>query len=79
MNPQGKKTFAMVNYGKCDPKQCDPENGICAAVKACPQKVIIQIDGVFEQPMINHDLCQGCWECIEACPLGAIYIKEIGI
>ena len=79
MAPQGKKIFAMVDYKNCAPEQCDSENGICAAVKSCPHKVIIQIDGVFEQPMINQELCQGCWECLEACPLGAIYIKEIGI
>ncbi len=76
---QGKKRFAMVSYEKCDPGQCDPEKGICAAVAACSHKVIIQLDGVFEPPMINQDLCQGCWDCIEACPLEAIRIKEIGI
>ncbi|MBS3759787.1 MAG: 4Fe-4S binding protein [Desulfobacterales bacterium] len=78
MSPQGKKTFAMIDYEKCDPRQCDPENGKCPAVEACPHKVIKQLDGVFEQPMIFQDLCQGCWECIEACPLEAIHIKEIG-
>lgn len=78
MSPQGKKTFAMVDFEKCDPRRCDPENGICAAVAACSHKVIKQMDGPFEPPMIFHDLCQGCWECIEACPLGAVYIKEIG-
>jgi ATP-binding cassette subfamily E protein 1 len=36
------------------------------------------MDGPFEQPMIFMDLCQGCWECIEACPLDAIYIKQMG-
>ena len=79
MSLKGKKTFATLDYENCDPNQCDPENGTCVAIKACSHKVIIQIDGAFEQPMINHELCQGCWECIEACPLGAIYIREIGI
>lgn len=76
---QGKKAFAMVDYEKCDPGRCDPENGICAAVAACPHKVIKQMDGAFEQPMIFQDLCQGCWECIEACPMDAIQIKHVGI
>jgi len=79
MGVQGKKTFAVVDYKTCDPNLCDPETGKCAAAKACPQKIIIQIDGVFEQPMINHELCQGCWECFDACPLGAIYRREVGV
>jgi ATP-binding cassette subfamily E protein 1 len=29
--------------------------------------------------MIFQDLCQGCWECIEACPMDAIQIKHVGI
>jgi len=78
MSLQAKKTFATVDYERCSPRQCDPENGICAAVAACPHKVIKQMDGPFEQPMIFMDLCQGCWECIEACPLDAIYIKQMG-
>lgn len=78
MGIQAKKVFAMVDYEKCNPRQCDPENGICAAVDACSHKVIKQLDGAFEQPMIFQDLCQGCWECIEACPLGAIQMKEVG-
>ncbi len=78
MNFQAKKTFAMIDYNTCNPRECDPENGICAAVDACSHKVIKQMDGPFEQPMIFHHLCQGCWECMEACPFDAIYIKRLG-
>jgi len=78
MNFQAKKTFAMIDYNTCSPGKCDPENGICAAVDACSHKVIKQMDGPFEQPMIFHHLCQGCWECMEACPFDAIYIKRLG-
>jgi ATP-binding cassette subfamily E protein 1 len=35
-----------------------------------------QIDGPFEPPMVFQDMCMGCWECIEACPLGAVSIRE---
>lgn len=75
MNP--KKSFAIVIYQKCQPKQCDPETGRCAAVKACAQKVIKQIDGLFEPPIIFQDLCMGCWDCLEACPLEAIERKHV--
>ena len=77
MITQSKKTFAMIVYDICAPKQCDPENGICAPVSACTHKVIKQIDGAFEPPLIFQDLCMGCWDCIEACPLGAVQIKQV--
>jgi len=77
MNIQAKKTFAMVDYDLCNPGKCDPENGRCASVSACTHKVIKQIDGVFEQPIIFQDMCMGCWDCIEACPLNAIVMKQV--
>ncbi|MDY6823426.1 MAG: 4Fe-4S binding protein [Thermodesulfobacteriota bacterium] len=77
MNMQPKKVFAMVDYEICNPRECDPENGICPAVGACEHKVIKQIDGPFEPPMIFHDMCMGCWDCIEACPLDAISMKQV--
>jgi ATP-binding cassette subfamily E protein 1 len=77
MNLQAKKVFAVVYYAQCDPEQCDPEKGICAAAQSCSYKVVKQIDGAFEPPMVFQDMCMGCWECIEACPLGAVGIKEV--
>lgn len=67
----------MVDYGKCNPKECDPDKGVCAAVAACTHKVLKQIDGVFESPMVFQDMCMGCWDCIEACPFEAIEMKHI--
>lgn len=72
-----KKTFAMVDFDKCRPGGCDPENGRCVSAKACTHKVFKQIDGPFEQPMIFQDMCMGCWDCIEACPLDAVYIHHV--
>lgn len=72
MSLQSKKTFALVDYGRCDPRGCDPEKGTCASASACPRKVIKQIDGLFEQPIVFQDLCMGCWDCIEACPMSAV-------
>jgi translation initiation factor RLI1 len=77
MNIQSKKSFAMVDYERCNPRECNPENGVCAAVSACTHKVIKQLDDVFQPPIIFQDICMGCWDCIEACPLDAIQIKHI--
>ncbi|MCF8120711.1 MAG: 4Fe-4S binding protein [Deltaproteobacteria bacterium] len=67
----------MVDYAICTPQKCDPDQGICAAVSACTHKVIKQIDGFFEPPMLFQDLCMGCWDCMEACPLDAIQRKHV--
>ncbi len=77
MNFQSKKSFAIVNYERCNPRACNPEKGVCASVSACSRKVIKQIDGVFEPPIIFQDICMGCWDCIEACPLNAIEVKHV--
>jgi translation initiation factor RLI1 len=74
---QSKKSFAMVDYEKCNPQKCNPEEGKCPSASACTHKVLKQIDGLFEQPMIFYDLCLGCWDCIEACPLEAVQIKHV--
>lgn len=74
---QPKKTFAAVNYTICSPKKCDPEGGRCAAAPSCEHKVIKQIDGAFEQPMVFQHMCMGCWDCIEACPLDAVYVLNV--
>jgi translation initiation factor RLI1 len=74
---QSKKSFAAVNYDICNPNTCDPEEGRCASATACTHKVMKQIDGFFEQPMIFQDMCMGCWDCIEACPLKAVYAMHV--
>lgn len=77
MNMQGKKSFATVDYEKCEPRKCSPDEGICAAAAACTHRVMKQIDGRFEPPIVFQDLCMGCWDCIEACPLEAVQIRHI--
>lgn len=74
---QPKKSFSLIDYEICEPKNCNPNEGICPAVAVCSHKVIKQLDGVFQSPMIFQDMCMGCWDCIEACPLDAIKIKNI--
>ena len=74
---QSKKSFATINYEVCNPGKCNPDEGICPAAKACKHKVIKQIDGAFEAPMVFQDMCMGCWDCIDACPLKAVYVKNV--
>lgn len=74
---QPKKVFAIIDYEICNPKECDPEKGKCPAAAACTHKVLKQIDGPFEPPMIFQDMCMGCWDCIAACPLEAISMKQV--
>jgi ATP-binding cassette subfamily E protein 1 len=66
-----------VDYEICDPKVCAPEDGICKASKACTHKVMKQIDGPFEPPMVFQDLCMGCWDCIEGACLDAVVRMEV--
>ena len=54
---QPKKSFAVINYDICNPKSCNPDEGKCLAAQACSHKVIKQIDGIFEEPMIFQDMC----------------------
>jgi len=74
---QQKKSFALVDYSICRPKECSPDEGRCLSAAVCAHKVIKQIDGVFEPPMVFQDMCLGCWDCIEACSLEAVQIKHM--
>jgi translation initiation factor RLI1 len=77
MRMQAKKSFAVIDYKRCDPRSCNPDEGICLAAEACSNKVMKQIDGIFEQPIIFQDMCMGCWDCIEACPLKVVSAKHV--
>ena len=70
-----KKKKAGVNFNKCDPKKCSPEDGKCKAIKACKKKVIIQ-DEEFETPIVFEKMCSGCGKCVCECPLNAIDINN---
>jgi ATP-binding cassette subfamily E protein 1 len=74
---QTKKTFALVDYSICSPRRCDPDKGYCFSAAACSHKILKQIDGLFEPPMVFQDMCMGCWDCIEVCPLKAVRIREV--
>ena len=63
------KKMAVVDYQECRPEEC--EDGICLAVLACPKKLLSQEDK-YEMPDPVPNMCLGCGECLEACPLKAI-------
>ena len=44
---KGKKSVALVDYKICNPNECNPDVGACAA-EACSKGVMEQIDGAFE-------------------------------
>ena len=73
---KGKKSVALVDYKICNLNECNPDGGICVAAKACSKGIMEQIDGTFEAPIVDQDMCLGCADCVEACPLDAIQIKH---
>ena len=67
--------IALVDFNKCKPDKCD-KKGICAAVKACPRKLLKQ-EAPHEPPMTDPSICQGCGDCVRVCPLKAIKIVRM--
>ena len=63
--------LALVDYNKCDPSRC--EGGVCAAVKACPRKLLVQ-EAPYEAPMTDGFPCKACGDCAQSCPVKAILI-----
>jgi translation initiation factor RLI1 len=63
--------IAIVDFHKCRPEKC--EGGIRLASLACPHK-LIQQEEPYEIPMFHPSTCQGCSDCVKACPLKAIRI-----
>jgi translation initiation factor RLI1 len=66
--------MALVNYNKCRPEKCD--SGTCAAALACSHKLLKQ-EAPYEIPMTDPSVCQGCGDCVRACPLKAIKIVRM--
>jgi len=63
--------IALLDYNKCHPEKCD--KGICLAALACTHKLLKQ-EAPYEMPMPYPSLCQGCGDCVRACPLKAMKI-----
>ena len=66
--------MALVDYKKCLPEKCD--SGVCAATLACSHKLLKQ-EFPYDIPMTDPSFCQGCGDCVRACPLKAIKIVRM--
>ena len=65
------KKMALIDYQDCTPEAC--ERGICAAVTACPKKLLRQEDA-YEMPDPYPSMCLGCGLCVKACPKKAVVL-----
>ena len=55
-----KERIAMVDFNKCKPEECSGD-GTCIVLDVCPKDgVIVQLDK-NDPPVINPDMCQGCY------------------
>lgn len=61
--------IAQIDFAAC--QACNP----CPARKACRTKAIIKM-GPEEQAIVKPSDCMGCGDCVDACPYGAITVKE---
>ena len=66
--------MALIDFAKCHPEQCD--SGVCVAVAACTHKLLKQ-EALYEMPMTDPAICQGCGDCVRACPLKALKIVRM--
>ncbi len=67
--------LVLVDYGRCDPTQC--EGGVCTAAIACPRKAMTQ-EAPYEAPMPPAGPCKGCAECTLHCALRAVFVVTAG-
>jgi len=65
------KAVATIIWDKCKP--AEHEDGLCLAVKACPQRVLKQERK--GEPLMPLGLCRGCGTCVTACPFQAIKLS----
>ena len=63
-------SLAVIDYKKCDPKNCD--SGKCIAVDVCPVHALEQ-ESSFDMPYVKGG-CYACNKCINVCPLKAIQV-----
>lgn len=71
-----KKKFLITHYRIYDERSAILKGEMLSGL-ACSYKVIKQTDGPFEVPVIFHEPRMGCWDRIGACPLDAVYRKEV--
>lgn len=68
------KLHMIKSYDITVPYQCRHcENPDC--MKACTKGAIVKVDG---KVLVDYDKCDGCGDCVEGCPFGAIDLKPVG-
>ncbi len=68
--------YAIIDFNRCNPFVCNGGSGECKAVLSCSHKILLQ-EEPFESPLLlSMKLCVGCGDCIPACDLKAIEIKN---
>ncbi len=61
-----------VDYHLCNPKGCDPTEGLCIASQICKYDILEQ-EEPYEVPMhFSREQCMGCGDCAKTCPLQAL-------
>ena len=63
---------AEVNWDIC--QSCDP----CSARLTCTTKAVVKIDA-DEPAFVEPARCNGCGDCLPACPHGAIALSSIHV
>lgn len=61
--------LAQIDFASC--QACS----VCDARKSCRTKAIVKM-GRDEQAIVKPSDCMGCGDCVEACPFGAVTMKE---
>ena len=61
---------AVIDWDIC--KECDP----CSAILICKVRAIVQIDP-GDSAVIDQTRCNGCGDCLPACPFSAISLGGI--
>ncbi len=65
---------ARIDFSRCNPKLCDPERGMCAAVAVCKKRLLEQEERYDTPWLLSVAMCVGCGDCVRACLMGAISI-----
>lgn len=63
---------AEMNWDMC--RTCGP----CSARRACTTKAVVKIDA-DEPTFIELARCNGCGDCLPACPYGAIALSNASV
>lgn len=70
------KKYLDIDYKKCDPALCDPENKLCGATKECTKRLLVQEEAGDAPILFSSKNCIGCGKCARVCPCNCISITN---